>query len=124
MNQNNMDKQNTNKFGYNDFTSIYLSKPIKIVKSNDSISSSDTFASSAKSEDSLAEIWEKRKLSDEKEANSIPLRETTKIQRNRETIYNSKSPSIKDALNILQNTEKIIDNIGLNIDQPSSVIKK
>ena len=57
-----MNEQNTNKFKYNDFTSIYPAKPIKIVKSNDSISSSDTFASSAKSEDSLAEIWERRKL--------------------------------------------------------------
>ena len=95
-----------------------------MVASNDSISSSDTFASSAKSEDSLMEIWERRRISDEKHEDSIPLRETTKTKRIRETIVDSKSPSIKDALTILQNTEKIVNNIGLNIDETPKVTKK
>ena len=124
MNQHNMNQHNTNRLIYSDFISIYPAKPIRTVASNDSISSSDTFASSAKSEDSLMEIWERRRISDEKHEESIPLRETTKIKRNRETIVDSKSPSIKDALNILQNTEKIISNIGLNIDENSKIIKK
>ena len=124
MNQHNMHQQNTNRFKYSDFISIYPAKPIKMVPSNDSISSSDTFASSAKSEDSLMEIWERRRISDEKHEESIPLRETTKIKRNRETIIDSKSPSIKDAISILQNTEKIISNIGLNIGETSKNIKK
>ena len=124
MHQHNMHQQNTNRFKYSDFISIYPDKPIKTVASNDSISSSDTFASSAKSEDSLMEIWERRRISDEKHEDSIPLREKTKIKRNRETIVDNKSPSIKDALSILQNTEKIISNIGLNVDETSKVTKK
>ena len=124
MNQHNMNQQNTNRFKYSDFISIYPAKPIKTVASNDSISSSDTFASSAKSEDSLMEIWERRRISDEKHEDSIPLREKTKIKRNRETIVDNKSPSIKDALSILQNTEKIISNIGLNVNETSKVTKK
>ena len=124
INQHNMHQQNTNRFKYSDFISIYPAKPIKMVASNDSISSSDTFASSAKSEDSLMEIWERRRISDEKHEDSIPLRETTKTKRTRETIVDSKSPSIKDALSILQNTEKIISNIGLNVDETSKVTKK
>ena len=75
-------------------------------------------------EDSLMEIWERRRISDEKHEDSIPLRETTRIKRNRETIVDNKSPSIKDALSILQNTEKIISNIGLNVDETSKVTKK
>ena len=121
INQHNMHQQNTNRFKYRDFISIYPAKPIKTVASNDSISSSDTFASSAKSEDSLMEIWERRRISDEKHEDSIPLRETTKTKRIRETIVDSKSPSIKDALTILQNTEKIVNNIGLNIDETPKV---
>mgnify|MGYP006234386105 FL=1 len=124
INQHNMNQQNTNRFKYSDFISIYPAKPIKMVASNDSISSSDTFASSAKSEDSLMENWERRRISDEKHEDSIPLREKTKIKRNRETIVDNKSPSIKDALSILQNTEKIISNIGLNIGETSKNIKK
>ena len=124
MNQHNMNQQNTNRFKYSDFISIYPAKPIKTVASNDSISSSDTFASSAKSEDSLMEIWERRRISDEKHEDSIPLRQKTKIKRNRETIVDNKSPSIKDALSILQNTEKIISNIGLNVNETSKVTKK
>ena len=111
MNQHNMNQQNTNRFKYSDFISIYPAKPIKMIASNDSISSSDTFASSAKSEDSLMEIWERRRISDEKHENSIPLRETTKIIRNRETNDYSKSPTIKDALSILQDTKKIISKL-------------
>tara|TARA_Y100000992_G_scaffold302710_1_gene278686 strand:+ start:10171 stop:10557 length:387 start_codon:yes stop_codon:yes gene_type:complete len=124
INQNNMNQLNTNRFKYSDFISIYPDKPIKTIPSNDSIASMDTFASSAKSDDSLMEIWERRRISDEKHDNSIPLREATKTKRIRETIVESKSPSIKDALTILQNTEKIVNNIGLNVDETSKVTKK
>ena len=124
INQHNMNQPNINRLTYSDFISVYPAKPIKMVASNDSIASMDTFASSAKSDDSLIEIWERRRISDEKHDNSIPLRETTKTKRIRETIVDSKSPSIKDALTILQNTEKIVNNIGLNVDETSKVTKK
>ena len=119
-----MNQPNINRLTYSDFISVYPAKPIKMVASNDSIASMDTFASSAKSDDSLMEIWERRRISDEKHEDYIPLRETTKTKRIRETIVDSKSPSIKDALTILQNTEKIVNNIGLNIDETPKVTKK
>tara|TARA_B100000282_G_scaffold36318_1_gene22787 strand:+ start:146 stop:547 length:402 start_codon:yes stop_codon:yes gene_type:complete len=124
INQHNMNQPNINRLTYSDFISVYPEKPIKMVASNDSIASMDTFESSAKSDDSLIEIWERRRISDENHENCIPIRETTKTKRNRETIVDSKSPSIRDALSILQNTEKIISNIGLNIGETSKNIKK
>lgn len=95
---------------------------IKNVNSSDSISSLDTFASSAKSDDSFLEIWEQRRLSDEKKIkDNIPLRKEYKQQRIRDQSINnntnSKSPSLKDALGILNNTKQIIENIGLEFDE-------
>lgn len=54
------------------------SSSIKIISRTNSISSLDTFASSAKSDDSLFEIWENRKLSDETQkptlTSNIPIK--------------------------------------------------
>ena len=68
-----MKQNNTNKFKYSEFNTIYPSKPIKLVSSNDSIASMDTFASSAKSDDSLMEIWEKENYQT-KSVNTIPIK--------------------------------------------------
>jgi len=122
--QHNINQHNKNMFKYSDFIAIYPSKPIKMVSSNDSIVSMDTFASSAKSDDSLMEIWEKRKLSDEKYERAIPIRNKAKVKRTRETNDYSKSPNVSDAMNILQNTKNIISNIMLNTDENSRFIKK
>lgn len=114
------------------FSSI---NPVKNVNSSDSISSLDTFASSAKSDDSLIEIWEQRRLSDEKKLkDNIPLRKDYKQQRMRDQSINnntntnsntnSKSPSVKDALGILNDTKQIIENIGLVLDDESSNKKR
>ena len=119
-----MKHNNTNKFKYSEFITIYPSKPIKLVSSNDSIASMDTFASSAKSDDSLLEIWENRKLSDEKYERTIPIRNNTNIKRSRETSLYSKSPNVNDAMNILQNTKKMLSNIGLDLKGQSNTIKK
>tara|TARA_B100000424_G_scaffold2146_1_gene1622 strand:+ start:15312 stop:15671 length:360 start_codon:yes stop_codon:yes gene_type:complete len=119
-----MKQNNTNKFKYSEFNTIYPSKPIKLVSSNDSIASMDTFASSAKSDDSLMEIWEKRKLSNEKCENTIPIRSNKNIKRNRETNDYSKSPNVNDAMNILQNTKNLLSNIGLDLKGQSNTIKK
>ena len=108
------------------FSSI---NPVKNVNSSDSISSLDTFASSAKSDDSFIEIWEQRRLSDEKKVkDNIPLRKDYKQQRirdqsinnNTNSNSNSKSPSVKDALGILNDTKQMIENIGLVLDDESS----
>ena len=98
---------------------------IKNVNSSDSISSLDTFESSTKSDDSFLEIWEQRRLSDEKKLkDNIPLRKDYKQQRMRDQSINSntisKSPSVKDALGILNDTKQIIENIGLVLHDESS----
>ena len=119
-----MKQDNKNNFNYSDFIAIYPSKPIKMVPSNDSIVSMDTFASSAKSDDSLMEIWEKRKSSDEKYEHAIPIRNITNVKRIRETNEYSKSPNVNDAMNILHNTKKLLSNIGLDLKEHSKTNKK
>lgn len=119
-----MKHDNRNKFKYSDFITVYPSKPIKLVSSNDSIASMDTFASSAKSDDSLIEIWENRKSSDEKCERAIPIKNNTNIRRSRETSVYSKSPNVVDAISILQNTKNLLTNIGLDLKESLNYTKK
>ena len=80
---------------------------------NDSISSTDTFESVAKSEDSLMEVWIRRSISDDKLDNN----KTKNIHiRKHDSIEISRSPNIADAMKIIENTRDIIKNIGINID--------
>lgn len=107
------------------------SSSIKIISRANSISSLDTFASSAKSDDSLFEIWENRKLSDEKSkptlTPSIPIKKSTHFNRVREQTIDlslSKTPDVGDALHILQQTKNIIQNLGFNLDNDETMFRR
>ena len=107
------------------------SSSIKIISRANSISSLDTFASSAKSDDSLFEIWENRKLSDEKPkptlTSSIPIKKSSHFNRIREQAIDlslSKTPDVGDALHILQQTKHIIQNLGFNLDNNGTMHKR
>jgi len=107
------------------------SSSIKIISRTNSVSSLDTFASSAKSDDSLFEIWENRKLSDEKQkptvTSSIPIKKSTHFNRIREQTIDlslSKTPDVGDALHILQQTKNIIQNLGFNLDNSGTIHKR
>jgi hypothetical protein len=107
------------------------SSSIKIISRTNSISSLDTFASSAKSDDSLFEIWENRKLSDETQkpslTSSIPIKKSTHFNRLREQTIDlslSKTPDVGDALYILQQTKNIIQNLGFNLDNSGTMFRR
>tara|TARA_Y100000022_G_C13030117_1_gene275132 strand:+ start:125 stop:487 length:363 start_codon:yes stop_codon:yes gene_type:complete len=106
------------------------SSSIKIISRANSISSLDTFASSAKSDDSLFEIWENRKLSDEKQkptlTTSIPIKKSTHYRVREQTIdlSLSKTPDVGDALHILQQTKNIIQKLGFNLDNSGTMLRR
>lgn len=107
------------------------SSSIKIITRTNSVSSLDTFASSAKSDDSLFEIWENRKLSDEPQkpilTPSIPIKNSNHLNRVKEQTIGiplSKTPDVGDALNILQQTKQIIHNLGFSLDNKGTMHKR